>query len=112
MTDSLCSRIHAYRSGREVTISKIVSLSPPTHTVLAGEAEGVKSPLQTLTPVRYLAFHQQPGAKITHDLPRDWNAFIYVITGTVAVGELMENLVNYRRGFLWQGFPFFGGNAV
>lgn len=66
----------------------------------------MKSPLQTLTPVRYLAVLQQPGAKVTQELPRDWNAFIYVIAGTVAVGELKENLQRYWGGSLWCDFQF------
>lgn len=76
----------AYQDVRASDVPE-VTVEGATIRVLAGEAEGVKSPLQTLTPIRYLAFHQQPGAKVTHNLPRDWNAFIYVITGTVAVGR-------------------------
>ncbi|XP_045595984.1 pirin [Procambarus clarkii] len=56
-----------------------------TVKVIAGESMGVESPVRTRTPVYYLDFQQEPGAKFTQEVPRDWNAFIYVLTGTISV---------------------------
>lgn len=72
-------------------VDLLFSSSVSPSTVLVGEIAGIKSPMQTLTPTRYLAYDQQPGAKVTQRLPHDWNAFIYVIKGTVAVGMLTLN---------------------
>ena len=55
--------------------------------VIAGESMGVKSPVYTRTPTTFLDFKLDQGASFTQDLPRDWNAFIYVIKGTGIFGS-------------------------
>lgn len=49
--------------------------------VIAGEALGKKAVIDTRTPIMYLHFVLKPGARIVQDVPRDYNAFAYVVEG-------------------------------
>ncbi|XP_068200274.1 pirin-like [Palaemon carinicauda] len=55
--------------------------------VIAGSCMDVISPIRTRTPVYYLIFKMEPGSKFTQPLPMDWNAFIYILSGTIGVGD-------------------------
>ncbi len=52
-----------------------------TVRVIAGEALGKKAAIDTRTPIMYLHFVLKPGARIEQDVPRDYNAFAYVVAG-------------------------------
>ena len=52
-----------------------------TAKVIAGEALGARAVIDTRTPIMYLHFTLQPGAKLVQAVPRDYNAFVYVIDG-------------------------------
>ncbi|KAJ5026972.1 RmlC-like cupin domain-containing protein [Bipolaris maydis] len=56
--------------------------------VISGQAYGVES-LKELayTPVWYLDFTVQPGGKVKQPLPKGWNAFAYVLDGTIIVSS-------------------------
>jgi redox-sensitive bicupin YhaK (pirin superfamily) len=54
--------------------------------VIAGEALGQKAVIETRTPIQYLHFTIQPGGRIVQRVPRDYNAFAYVIEGAGTVG--------------------------
>jgi quercetin 2,3-dioxygenase len=49
--------------------------------VIAGESLGAKAVIDTLTPIMYLHFKLEPGARITQPVPEEYNAFAYVIKG-------------------------------
>ncbi|XP_062015488.1 pirin-like protein [Rosa rugosa] len=49
--------------------------------VIAGEALGTKSPINTRTPTMYLDFTLKPGAHLQQPIPTSWNAFVYVLEG-------------------------------
>ncbi|MBO9539589.1 pirin family protein [bacterium] len=49
--------------------------------VIAGEALGVSAVIETRTPIMYLHFTLQPGARHTQPVPPAYNAFAYVIGG-------------------------------
>jgi redox-sensitive bicupin YhaK (pirin superfamily) len=49
--------------------------------VIAGEALGARAIIQTRTPIFYLHFTLQPGAKVVQPVPKEYNAFAYVING-------------------------------
>lgn len=53
--------------------------------VIAGESMGAQSPVRTQTPVYYLDFEQQPGARVIQEVPQSWNAFLYVLSGMIKV---------------------------
>ena len=49
--------------------------------VIAGEALGERAVIDTRTPIIYLHFTLQAGAEIHQPVPRDYNAFAYVVDG-------------------------------
>ncbi len=54
--------------------------------VIAGEAMDAKAVIETRTPIIYLHFTLQPGARVEQAVPRDYNAFAYVVDGAVLAG--------------------------
>jgi hypothetical protein len=54
--------------------------------VIAGEALGKSAVIDTRTPIMYLHFTIQPGAKFTQPVPQDFNAFAYVVGGSGLFG--------------------------
>ncbi|KAH9626999.1 hypothetical protein KSS87_020651 [Heliosperma pusillum] len=55
--------------------------------VIAGEALGIKSPIQTITPTMFLDFTLKPGAKLQQPVPKSWNSFVYVLEGQGIFGH-------------------------
>jgi quercetin 2,3-dioxygenase len=49
--------------------------------VIAGEALGSRAVIDTQTPISYLHFSLQPGAKLVQSIPKEYNVFAYVING-------------------------------
>jgi redox-sensitive bicupin YhaK (pirin superfamily) len=58
-----------------------------TVRVIAGEAFGKKAVIDTRTPIMYLHFVLKPGAKVVQEVPRDYNAFAYVVGGDAEFGD-------------------------
>src|SRR5919204_633776 len=64
--------------------------------VIAGEALGAHGIIETRTPILYLHFTLQPGAKVTQPIPKQYNAFAYVINGEGLFGmedNIKQNMV-------------------
>ena len=55
--------------------------------VIAGQALGAKAVIETRTPIQYLHYTIQPGGRTVQPVPRDYNAFAYVIDGTATLGR-------------------------
>jgi redox-sensitive bicupin YhaK (pirin superfamily) len=51
--------------------------------VIAGEALGARSPLQTRTPAMCLDVTVRPGARLRQPVPDGWSACAYIIDGAV-----------------------------
>lgn len=49
--------------------------------VIAGQSMGKQAVIDTRTPIMYLHYTLQPGAKTVQAIPRNYNAFAYVISG-------------------------------
>ncbi|KAI9074709.1 hypothetical protein K1719_043363 [Acacia pycnantha] len=62
--------------------------------VIAGEALGTKSPIQTRTPTMYLDFSLKPGAHLQQPIPKSWNAFVYVLEGEGVFGNMKSQPVS------------------
>lgn len=58
--------------------------------VIAGEALGAKAVIQTQTPIIYLHFTLQPDAIAVQPVPKEYNAFIYVLDGEGLFGAEKE----------------------
>lgn len=61
-----------------------------TVRVIAGAALGVKAVIETRTPIIYLHFVLQPGATIAQLVPKEYNAFAYVLNGSGLFGTEQE----------------------
>ncbi len=58
--------------------------------VIAGSAFGVNAAIETQTPIMYLHLTLKPGATVVQPVPRDYNAFAYVLEGEGAFGADSE----------------------
>lgn len=61
-----------------------------TVSVIAGEAMGEKAVIETRTPIIYLHYTLEPGGVVTQQVPRDYNAFAYIIDGAGLFGGELE----------------------
>jgi redox-sensitive bicupin YhaK (pirin superfamily) len=66
-----------------------------TVKIIAGEALGNRAVIDTRTPIMYLHFILQPNGEIVQHVPKDYNAFAYVING---VGYFGKNEQSAQRG--------------
>ena len=57
-----------------------------TVKVIAGEAMGQQAVIKTRTPIIYLHYTLQPGARTLQQLPREYNAFACVVSGEGLLG--------------------------
>jgi hypothetical protein len=56
-------------------------------SVIAGEAMGEQAVIETRTPIIYLHYRLEPGGVATQQVPRDYNAFAYVVDGAGMFGS-------------------------
>ncbi|MBD2021070.1 pirin family protein [Leptolyngbya sp. FACHB-36] len=61
-----------------------------TVRVIAGEAIGAKAVIETQTPIIYLHVTLQPGGRLVQPVPKEYNAFAYVLDGSGAFGAEQE----------------------
>jgi redox-sensitive bicupin YhaK (pirin superfamily) len=55
-------------------------------SVIAGEAMGAKAVIETRTPIIYLHYRLKPGGVATQRVPKNYNAFAYVVEGAGLFG--------------------------
>jgi quercetin 2,3-dioxygenase len=73
-------------------IPKVISADGlVTVSVIAGEAMGEKAVIETRTPIIYLHYRIEPGGGATQRVPRDYNAFAYVVEGAGLFGSEAEH---------------------
>ena len=58
-----------------------------TVRVIAGEALGAKAVIDTRTPIIYLHYTLEPGARVTQPVPGTYNVFAYVFGGHGLIGR-------------------------
>jgi len=61
-----------------------------TVRVIAGEAMGQQAVIETRTPIIYLHYRIKSGGAVTQRVPRDYNAFAYVVEGEGLFGREAE----------------------
>lgn len=75
---------------QEIPAAQIPQAATPdgrvTVRIIAGEALGQSAVIDTHTPIIYLHYTLQPGGRAVQAIPRDHNALVYVIAGSVALG--------------------------
>ena len=73
-------------------------------TVLySGSYAGLHSPVKNHVPLIVADIRLQPGAKLNEFLPASYNAFVYVLEGTVRVGAEEKALQTNQIGWLSRG---------
>ncbi len=55
--------------------------------VIAGASLGKSAVIETRTPIYFLHFTIQPGGQVVQDIPAGYNALVYLISGSVRIGE-------------------------
>ena len=68
--------------------------------VYTGSFAGVTSPLKNYTPTVIADVSMQPGASATQNIPANYSTFIYILDGTVMIGEEKETLNRDQVGWL------------
>ena len=58
-----------------------------TVTVIAGESLGTRATIDTRTPIMYLHVRLAAGARFTQTIPETYNAFAFVISGELTLGD-------------------------
>lgn len=72
--------------------------------VLAGEAEGVRSPYHTETPLLLLDITVKPRSEIHQRIPEAaWNCFVYVVEGEGVFGSEAEPMGAHHVAVLGRG---------
>lgn len=71
-----------------------------TTVLYSGSFAGLTSPVKNHVPLIVADIRIQPGTAMTELLPRSYNAFLYVIEGTVLVGEDRQALEVNQIGWL------------
>lgn len=72
-----------------------------TVKVIAGQAMGKSSVIDTHIPIVYLHYSLQPGAKIVQPILQDYNAFAYVISGEGLFGR-EQNIAHREQMILFK----------
>lgn len=90
---------------QELEASEIASASQNgvSVRVIAGSSLGVQSSIKTLTPMFYLEFHLDPNAQHTQDVESEWNSFLYVLSGSVYIGNSTKAVTAHHTVILTKG---------
>src|SRR5205085_8726253 len=68
--------------------------------VYSGSLTGISSPVQNYVPIIIADIQMQPRITTTQYIPASYNTFLYVIEGSVKVGEEEKLLNKYQVGWL------------
>lgn len=70
----------------------VVTIDGGQVKVFSGHIAGVKGPLDSIVPITLSEISLTEGTTYVHQLPENHNAFLYVLSGDVTVGENKVNL--------------------
>jgi redox-sensitive bicupin YhaK (pirin superfamily) len=92
---------------QELPAAKIPKASSPdgktSVRVIAGEALGVHAVIETRTPILYHDWTLDPGARVTAAIPEDHDAFVFVFSGEVLVGNPERRVADGQMAILGAG---------
>jgi redox-sensitive bicupin YhaK (pirin superfamily) len=71
--------------------------------LIAGRTLGLAAPAQTRTPITFADVELQPGGEVTLDIPAAQNAFVFVFSGALAVGDLGRRAADGDMAMLTAG---------
>jgi redox-sensitive bicupin YhaK (pirin superfamily) len=76
-----------YPLGRENTPRYTSEDGLVTVNVIAGHANGIDGPIPSVTPVNAVTIEAKAGGRVFVPLPKTHNAFVYLLDGSIALGE-------------------------
>ncbi|KAJ3111136.1 hypothetical protein HDU96_005943 [Phlyctochytrium bullatum] len=80
-----------YQELKDADVPRAVSPDGKTKVkVIAGESFGVKAAVMTYTPIYYLDFKMEAGAKAVQPIPEGYTTFIYTLTGHPKFGSTAQ----------------------
>ncbi|RRB02129.1 pirin family protein [Larkinella rosea] len=87
---------------QDITLEKVPKVTQPGLEIrlYSGSLAGITSPVQNYVPVIIADIHLQPGVQTTQSLPASFNTFLYVIEGSVEIGEERKPLKTNQVGWL------------
>jgi redox-sensitive bicupin YhaK (pirin superfamily) len=71
--------------------------------VIAGESLGTRAVIETRTPIMYLHFTLQPGARVLQSVPAELRGFAYVFAGEARIGANERPVREGEAAFLANG---------
>jgi quercetin 2,3-dioxygenase len=77
--------------------------------VYSGTSQGMTAPTQNETPTTIVDFHLKAGSEVVQEIPASYNGFIYIIDGSVEVGE--EKTRIGQNQVAWFDRPKDSGNS-
>ncbi|WP_456270986.1 pirin family protein [Bacillus sp. AK031] len=78
----------------------VVQVDGGTVKVYSGDIAGVKGPMESVVPITLSEISLEKGADYTLQLPENHNAFIYVLSGDLDLGDNQVNLTKHGVGTL------------
>lgn len=82
--EKMCDPAYQELKAEEITTVKKNGI---TAIVIAGEALGVESRVQTRTPTHYIHFIMESDTVLQQKIPANWTAFMYVLSGKIKVED-------------------------
>ncbi len=92
-TDKMCSP--SYQEVRKSDIPSTTDDNGISAIVLAGTAMGITSPIKTMTPLHYIHYKMPPQRVLNHKIHKQWNAFIYVLNGSIKIGDNLQDVTEH-----------------
>ncbi|GAB3928427.1 pirin family protein [Larkinella terrae] len=87
---------------QDITLEKVPKVIQPGLEIrlYSGSLAGISSPIQNYVPVIIADIHLESGVQTIQQLPASFNAFLYVIEGSVEIGEEHKPLKQNQVGWL------------
>jgi redox-sensitive bicupin YhaK (pirin superfamily) len=87
---------------QDITLEKVPKLVQEGLEIrlYSGSFAGITSPIKNYVPVIIVDIHLQPGVGTVQQLPASFNTFLYVIEGSIEVGEAHKPLNKNQVGWL------------
>ncbi len=100
-TDKMCSP--SYQNLQKSDIPSTTDNNGISAIVIAGTAMGTTSPVKMMTPLHFIRYKMVPQRVLNHKIPKQWNAFAYILHGSINIGDdncdiTDHHLVTFTRG--------------
>ncbi|KAF9425330.1 hypothetical protein BGZ94_007645 [Podila epigama] len=94
--DKICPP--AYQDLKDHVIPRVSPCAGVEVKVIAGESHGIESKIYTRTPTMYLDFKMDKYASVDQTIPKEYAAFVYMVSGKAYFGENNSEDNNSNNG--------------